>query len=119
MPRNPSFQNLGVNNDSLLECTMYFDYSSDRKQTKFEARVRMTIGQLVRFGGMNKLQRRMDDMLYDLLGIQSEDFDKTTIGFCVVEEQPTRYGSWKLHDVHTGRVYPKGDPWGSMEYVWR
>lgn len=119
MPRNPNFLNVGLDRDTLLEFTQYFDYEKANKHTKFEVRTRMTVGQLVSFGGMQKLQRVMDDFLIDFLGIQSDEFDKTTVGFRSVEGQPSQYGTYKIHDVYGGHVYPKGDKWGSMKYVWR
>jgi hypothetical protein len=119
MPRNPNFQTLAADRNSLLEFTMYFDYESAHRHTKFEARIRMTIGQLAEFGGMYKLQRVTDDILYDVCGIQSEAFDKSTLGFRFVEGQRSQFGTYKIHDVYGGHVYLKGDKWGSMEYVWR
>jgi hypothetical protein len=119
MPRNPNFLNVAMDRDTLLEFTMYFMYEKDYKHTKFEARTRMTVGQLVKLGGMNRLQLMMDDILYDVCGIQTDEFDKTTMGFRSVEGQPSQYGTYKINDVFGGYVYPKGDKWGSMEYVWR
>lgn len=112
-------QDITWDRNTLLEFTLYFDYEKEGKHSKFEARARMTIGQLFKFGGVHKLQRVMDDILIDVLGIQSEEFTKTTIGFRSVEGEPSKYGTWQIHDVYGGHVYPKGDKWGSLSYVWR
>jgi hypothetical protein len=120
MPRisNPNFVRVGMNRDTLLEFTLYYDYEKNDKHTKFEVRVKMTVGQLAKFGGMYKLERRMDDIL-DAYGIQIDEFDKTTIGFRTVEGQKSEFGTYKIHDVYGGYVYPKDKSWGSLKNVWR
>ncbi len=119
MPRTPLFTRVGwENDDMLLEFTMYFDYSKQGRDRKFEVRARMTIRQVKALGGMDVLHLRMDDMLQDIMGIQTDEFDKTTIGIRNVEGQPTKYGEYKIHDVYGAHVYPEGDKWGSLKYLW-
>lgn len=114
---NPQEENRW-NRNTLLEFTLYFNYEKNGKSTRFEGKARLTIGQLYKFGGQRKLERFMDDILYDTLGISSEEFNKTPIGFDAVKGEPSRFGTWKIWNVNTGVSYPK-DKWGSLSYVWR
>jgi hypothetical protein len=74
-----------------------------------------TIAQINRLGGLQKIQKIGEYLLYDTQNIYTFEWGRSIAGFRrVPDHAPTRYGDYMLHDVYRDKVYR-----GSMKYVWK
>jgi len=99
--------------DSVVEFTFYFDYEKAHRHVKFEARVYLTMWQIQALGGLENIYRHLEYLLYDTLDIYTFEWDSGVIGYRQVDKEPSRYGTWVVHDVYGGGVYQ-----GSMKYAY-
>jgi hypothetical protein len=99
--------------ESVVEFTFYFDYEKQNRRVKFEARVYLTLVQIQALGGSESIFRLWEDLLYDTLGIYAYEWDKGVLGYRHVDKEPTKYGTWVIHDVYSRKVWR-----GSMKYAY-
>jgi hypothetical protein len=98
---------------SVIEFTFYFDYEKENRRAKFEARVYLTLQQINTLGGLEKISRHLEYLLYDALNIYTFEWDSGVMGYQHVDRKPTKFGTWVVHDVYGGGVYQ-----GSMKYAY-
>jgi hypothetical protein len=98
---------------SVIEFACYFNYEKENRRAKFEARAYLTLQQIQTLGGLENLYRLLEYLLYDALDIYTFEWDSGVIGYQHVEREPTKFGTWVVHDVNEGRVYQ-----GSMKYAY-
>jgi hypothetical protein len=100
--------------NAVVEFTFYFDYEKQNRHVKFEARVYLTQWQVQALGGLENIYRFLENLLFDVLDIYTFSWDRGVIGYRHVDREPSKYGTWVVHDVITGHVWQ-----GSMKYAYR
>lgn len=99
--------------EAVVEFTFYFNYEKAHRNVKFEARVYLTLQQIQALGGLENIYRHLEYLLYDTLNIYTFEWDSGVIGYRHVDKEPSKYGTWVVHDVNEGKVYQ-----GSMKYAY-
>jgi hypothetical protein len=101
--------------EEVIEFTTYFEYEQEHRQVKFEGRMYFTIAQINRLGGLQRVQKIGEYLLYDTKHIYSFQWQRSISGFRrVPDHAPTKYGDYLIHDVYGNHIYR-----GSMKYVWK
>ena len=101
--------------EEVIEFTTYFEYETEHRQVKFEGRMYFTIAQINRLGGLQRVQKIGEYLLYDTQNIYTFEWGRSISGFRHVPDQPpSQYGTYMIHDVYHDHVYK-----GSMKYVWK
>ena len=101
--------------DEVIETTTYFEYETEQRHAKFEGRMYFTIAQINRLGGLKRVEKIGEYLLYDALNIYTFEWGASISGFRrVPDHSPSKYGDYLIHDVYGGHVYQ-----GSMKYVWK
>ena len=113
----------GFDDSQLIELTLNQSYeTTGARETMIQARVRVSLGQFAAVGGLVRWRVVMEDLVETKLGIHTDEFSNSVIGFQTVEGRPSKFGTWKIevdNGGHHSNFYPPDDKWGTMEHVWR